>query len=550
MKTKILCVAIALLLAAVSGWPQAQLKNGEQLLRQGKVEAAVGALRRQVKEEPRNIAAWFALGEAYLRIGKTDSARWAEQQIRVLNDKAPEGFALLVKINLAQKNLVEARNTLKAGFKQNKQSALLFLVQGETLVAGDSLDKALVAFAQAANAGPNNPAPYEAQADIYLKQSGTGMAILNYEKAITLDSLNARLLHKLAKVYMGERQYSDAVRVYQKIIQQDTTNQVAMFELAKLYFAAKKYPNVAQLMSVYVRRHPDSNEAWWLYLDAVYLSKQYREVFKPAQKILQAEPKSAKALRMVAQAHFELREYDPAVTFYQKLRQVEALPPEDLKRLGKAYIETKRDSLAALAWEEAIRAGGNYVEIYSDLGGIYMRQRQFDKAAAIFEKKFRQDSTSVSAYLNYALSNMAQQKWEPARQALYRALSLKPDYVQGYLFLARCLVQMDSLSQAKRTSETLVKQAGKSAGTYKSEIAEAQGIIGVSFLLDKRYPEAIEVLTASIKLVDNNPQTRLWRAQSYALAAKHEEAIAEYKVVLKLDPQNKEAKKNLALLTQ
>jgi len=226
------------------------------------------------------------------------------------------------------------------------------------------------------------------------------------------------------------------------------------------------------------------------------------------------------------------------------------LPPEDLKRLGKAYVETKRDSLAALAWEETIRTSGNGAETYSDLGVIYMRQHQFEKAATMFEKKFQQDSTSVSAYVNYALSNMALQKWEPARQALYHALSLKPDYVQGYLFLARCLVQMESLAQAKRISETLVKLASKSTATYKSELAEARGLIGVAFLLDKKYSEAITVLTESIKLIDNNPQTRLWRAQSYALAAKHEEAIAEYKVVLKLDPQNKEAKKNLALLTQ
>jgi len=69
-------------------------------------------------------------------------------------------------------------------------------------------------------------------------------------------------------------------------------------------------------------------------------------------------------------------------------------------------------------------------------------------------------------------------------------------------------------------------------------------------LLDKRYPEAIEALTASIRLIDSNAQTRLWRAQSLALSGKMEEAVAEYKVVLKLDPQNKEAKKNLTLLTQ
>jgi tetratricopeptide (TPR) repeat protein len=190
------------------------------------------------------------------------------------------------------------------------------------------------------------------------------------------------------------------------------------------------------------------------------------------------------------------------------------------------------------------------VEVYSDLGTVYMRQRQFDKAAVVFEKKFTQDSTAVSAYVNYALSNMALQKWNLSRVALYRALKLKPDYVQGHLFLARTLMQMDSLASAKKTCEKIVKLAGASPATYKTELAEAHGYIGFALLLEKKYPEASEALTASIKLIDNNPQTRLWRAQAYALAGKSEDAVAEYKVVLKLDPQNKEAKKNLALFAQ
>jgi tetratricopeptide (TPR) repeat protein len=109
---------------------------------------------------------------------------------------------------------------------------------------------------------------------------------------------------------------------------------------------------------------------------------------------------------------------------------------------------------------------------------------------------------------------------------------------------------MDSLAQAKRMCEKVVKLAGSSPTTYKAEMAEAHGYIGFALLLDKKYPEASEALTASIRLVDNNPQTRLWRAQAYALAGKQEEAVAEYKIVLKLDSQNKEAKKNLELLTQ
>jgi hypothetical protein len=42
----------------------------------------------------------------------------------------------------------------------------------------------------------------------------------------------------------------------------------------------------------------------------------------------------------------------------------------------------------------------------------------------------------------------------------------------------------------------------------------------------------------------------LWLAQTFALTNRQDEAVAEYKIVLKLDPKNKEAKKNLALIEQ
>jgi tetratricopeptide (TPR) repeat protein len=232
------------------------------------------------------------------------------------------------------------------------------------------------------------------------------------------------------------------------------------------------------------------------------------------------------------------------------------LEPEDLGRLGKAYVETKRDSLAARTLEEAAQLNPDDAEVQGALGVLYMQQKQFEKAAAAFEKRFLADSTATSAYINYALSNMALGKWESARVALLRALQQKPDYLKGHLYLARCYTPIDSFAQAKRECETVVQLAATNGGngnngdTHKDEIAEAHSLIGFVWLLDKNYPKALEALNASIRLVNSNPQTRLWRAQTLALSGKREEAIAEYKAVLKLDPNNQTAKKDLATLTQ
>jgi tetratricopeptide (TPR) repeat protein len=539
---------IVLIFASAPARAQSQLVAGKNLLQQGKPGEALVELRKAVARAPKNTDAWYWLGEAYLQNNKPDSAAAAAEKILWLDKKLASGYLLAAKSGLARKNLAEAKDRLRQGIKYNKKDAALLILLGQALAQSDSLDMARVVFSHARLLQPNNPNIYEASGDIYMKQGGTGPAIFEYESAVQLDSLRPDLHYKLAKAYFSQRRYNEAARELLTVAKLDTTNHEAVFELAKLYFAAKQYANASVFLRTCVRRNPGSQEAWPMYLEALYFSKQYGEVPAAANRVLQFKPGAPEALKMLAHAQFEQREFEQAVATYQQLGQKEVLTEDDMKRLGNAYAATKRDSLAANTFEEIIRQGTKDADVYGDLGVVYMRQQRFDKSAAAFEGRFKLDSTAISAYINYALSNMALSKWEPARGALVRALRLKPDYLKGYLYLARCYTQIDSLAQAKRAGEALVHLAGNDAAAYKDELAEAHGLIGFVHLLNKSYPEALAALNASIKLVDNNAQTRWWRAQALALSGKRDDAIEEYKKALKLDPNNKNAKKELESL--
>jgi tetratricopeptide (TPR) repeat protein len=168
----------------------------------------------------------------------------------------------------------------------------------------------------------------------------------------------------------------------------------------------------------------------------------------------------------------------------------------------------------------------------------------------MFERRFTADPSSAASYLNFAQCNMFLGRWDPARTALLRLTTLKPDYVPGFRYLGDVYSQMDSLTAARAAYTNVTKIAVGQEEKYANDLASAYGGIGIAFLLEKKYPQAIEALTSSIKYKDDNPQTRLWRAQGYALANRRDEAAKEFKVVLKLDPKNKDAKKGLESLGQ
>lgn len=197
---------------------------------------------------------------------------------------------------------------------------------------------------------------------------------------------------------------------------------------------------------------------------------------------------------------------------------------------------------------EVITKDTSQYDLNSDLGGLYMRLRKWEPATAAFERRFKREPNHSASYVNYGLSAMALGRFDSARVALRKVIELRTDYLPGHLYLARSLSRLDSSQAAIKEFEAVIKLADTSVVKYKNELSEAHGMIGVTRLIDKKYPQALESLNAAIKLKSDNADYRLWRAQTYALMGRADEAKVEYRAVLKLRPNDKTAKEDLAKL--
>jgi len=549
MKSKLLF--LGLMLSCV--WPvmaQApQVVKAQQLLSQDKPQEAIVELRQAVKVNPRNYEAWLLLGEAFLLTNQADSALFAGRQARAIDGRNTAGYVITSRAEATKKDFKAAYNSIRNGLKSSRSNNSALLVQQGLLhMAMDSSQQAMISFAQAKEADPKNAKAYAGLGDVYMKLGSPGMAILQMETYIKYDSSDAELMEKLANTLKKERRYTEAAKWYNRVVRLDTTKSAPLFEMGELYFKGKQYPNAGRAFQVYTRRFPKDEAGWKYYMDALYLSRQYKDALTAAERVHMKEPNSARVVQIIAHSNFEVRQYDMAIASYQQLGKLDTLSLEDKERLGKAYIQTKQDSLAAPVLLEVIAKDTSQFDLNSDLGALYMRMRKWDLATAAFERRFKREPNHSPSYVNFGLSAMALGRYDSARVALRKFVELRPDYLQGHLYLARSLSGMDSSQAAIREFETVIKLADTAVVRYKNELAESHGRIGVTHLIDKRYPQALEALTTSIKFKNDNPDTRLWRAQTLALMGRTEEAKVEYRVVLKLDPKNKTAKENLAQL--
>lgn len=527
---------------------QSSMEKGKELLKQGKANEALALFRQVVTTTPKSAEGWTLLGEAYFKVSNKDSAVLAGKKAISVDDGYVDGYILVARVELSNKNIVGAYNTIRSGLAEKKNNARLLAQLGHVMLQADSVNRAVIVFTQAREADPTSPVPYEGLGDAYDRQGLTIVAIPQYEKSLEIDSLQTGVHYKLAKAYMKERKYNDAAHAYQDVIELDPTNQAALIELGRLYFLAKQYANASKFLQKFVQQYPGNKEALEMYTEALFYTRQYAEAATRAQKILQSEPTSVKILRMLAASQVELQKPDQAIESYKKLQKLDTLKVDDLRKLARAYTETKRDSLALFVYDDIIKIDPTQKDVYADAGYTAMRLHMWSKAASMYEKRFSIDSSAISAYVNYALCKMQLEKFEEARDALLKVIQKQPTYPQGHLFLARTYTRLDTLSLAIASYRQFVKLAEDDEAKFKNELGEATGVIGLGFLLEKKYPQTIEILTRSIKLKDDNYQTHLWLAQAYALSNKRDEARKEYQKVLKLEPKNKDALKGMEIL--
>jgi tetratricopeptide (TPR) repeat protein len=144
---------------------------------------------------------------------------------------------------------------------------------------------------------------------------------------------------------------------------------------------------------------------------------------------------------------------------------------------------------------------------------------------------------------------MVMGRFDTARVAFRQAIALRPQYLPSHLNLARCLMhprfKEDSLQTAKAEFETVITLADTAESRYKNELVESYRGIAYALFTEKKYPQAVEWLDKAIKLKSDEVPAHLFKAQVLFSMTKLEEAAQEYRAVLKLDPKNKVAQKEL-----
>ncbi len=567
-------IAPFLILFALSESVHAQdnLALGKEALQQKSYDSAISYFVKAQKAAPRVLETNFYLGEAYRLKGVKDSAETFLQRAVDINETYLPGWSSLGTLMIKTGQWDKAAKVFAAATKVDKGSPAVSLAYGNAYLDVDSLDKAIVYFSKAKELNENLPDVYVGLAEAYGRQNIAVLAISNYQKAAELDSTSAVIRYKLGKAYYKARQYTDCVREFQVAISLDPTNDLYVFEVADIFYRAKLWRESALFFAKYVTLKKDNPVASDEYAKALYGGKFYKDALPVLEQAITLNPKAYDLKPMYAYSLYEAGESQKAIDTYKTL-PADSLGYEEYLQLARSYARLKDTTNAVACFEKAMTINPAITEFAGELGSLYYGQKQFEKAAIQFDRRLKTDPNNFVALYYGGISFNMIGKNDTAKAYFKKYVELRPADLNGLFQLAQTYRLQDSIEIATKMYRDILtvidclsnEDNGKNKEKYNPTIIGVYHILAQIDYQEKEYLSAVENSKKAIsyepkEMKKQSEELHLFYAQMLNVARsvktlsaeKAEEirnqAIEEYQYVLKMNPKNATAKKELTQL--
>jgi tetratricopeptide (TPR) repeat protein len=508
---------------------------------------AVFYFEESLKFSPRDMDTYYGLGLAYTRMGEYGKALEAyKKSLEMGNTTDPE---LHFQIGRMQLNLGKD-------------------------------DLAQAAFEKALALKPDYTLALENLALLYHKKKEIPKAKPLLEKLVELEPDNFNANYLLGLYYFQAKDYSKMVKAYTKAVQVKPDLADAHYNLGMAYYFQTRYDKAIDALNKSLKLNPNDAEAYNLLGQAqtsaleVYMrqgsqliaEEKYQEAVAEFDKILAIEKNNpeAKSLREItlskltqdlatrltaADTYFKAKDYERAYNEYEAALRLDSNSQparqgmEKLKfkldrmltlrmEQGDSAFKSKDYKEARTQYEQALQLKSDYKPAQSALANLKDNvlkkiESSFSEAQALEKKEKLLDATGLYKQILKWADIISHEAWqEKALNNLTRANSNIDEMKKKYT--ARGI---QAFQQGKR-------EAARNAFNIVLQI-EPDNKLANTYIKKLTGSESEAKVTASMI------KTTYYRGVDYYVKGNIELAIREWEKVVKLDPNNQDAKINI-----
>ncbi len=410
---------------------------------------------------------------------------------------------------------------------------------GRVALAENDADGAATSFIKARALAPNTIEHTMNLAAMYEATNQWSQAAIVLQQAEQKTGSSPLLTFRMGRAAEKQKNYNDALKLYQKVLASDSTFTPALAAVGHLYLLdTRRSAQAAEVLSRAVQQKPT-------YQSRLDLGTALTRTAKPLEAIplLEAalqENASIEAKVALARAYAAGDMLDKSLPLYQDVDVQTEAPAADLVGVARALVKAKRADEAKVFLDQAAERDPANSDVYYVRGLIEMGAKNMPGALQAFDKKLEMDPKHVLSVMNKANILLGMGKKQEALAAYRQATVLAPNSVPVWVAFGTAL-SADSTAAASKAFDRALALDPKSVEAMRGK--------GLIFLLLEKYTDAIQLLTAATAAEPDDVDGWVWLGQALLNSGKHSDAREALQRALKLDPNNKDAKDGLQLLS-
>ena len=544
--------------------------NAKKAVAAGDFLQALTHIRAAIAEKPQDIDR-IQLGAAiYLEMEIKDTALTYARRVYEDDDDQADAVVLLSKALVESDRAVEACALLKK-FRRNDDNVELALAHVNALVAADSTSAAELVAATARQKYPKSADAYLALGNLYFSWKPIpvfDLAVQNYNDAIAINANLIQAHFNLAICYwrMGNRESDDALsnEYFNKCLSEwaivsklDPKNARAWYEQGKIYYLAKRYPSASNALKTYRELRPlGTGEimASWYLGESLFKQGMCDDAKKHLEDAAtQIDSLKPKVSVMLARCNFQAKKWPECVASYASASAVDSLwEGMDYWKYGTALINAADTAKSIDVMFKAAKVEPKQCKLMERFAYLLQSKKRYSSSSEIYRARLANCSDSTDAKIHVLIGNnfYADSLVDSAIASYERAIGINPKMMWGIQRLGDTYLLRGDVAKGRPLLDQVIANAATttSADEKRYAIAAIASLNGLD-IKDKKWQSIVDRSTLATSIDPKSVVSWLYLGIGHQGTGDKDKARSAYQEVLKLDPNNTSAKKNLQSLS-
>lgn len=323
-----------------------------------------------------------------------------------------------------------------------------------------------------------------------------------YQELLAKSPENADLLAAYANFLKDTKNYTDAMAIYEKLLAKSKDEKYKA-NIAEIYFLKNDYKTSLDI---------------------------YNELYNQ-------NPNNPGIQKAIALNYFVSGDFEKAIEFYQKYL-TENSDPESILNYGKSLFYTKKIRIARKVLEYYVNIYPNDPAGFSNLADIYIATKEISKAADLINRGLAIDPKNIKLLTQVARIDIFNKNYCRAQNILLGLQAIEPDNIDILENLGDISFYTENFDQALQYYQCIPDFQHNPRLNYK---------IAQSYHYGKNYQIAQNLYKCLLCDPEYSNKSKIGLAEIQISKDKPLKARKILENVLQNDPENIQAKKNLAI---